>query len=66
MFLMHSLLLHLRPQFAGLECDLQMSSSSGLQMSALLHLWAGLDWRVRPLVSTVRHWAKVGSHMGLV
>jgi poly(A) RNA polymerase len=46
-------------QFAGLECDLQMSSSSGLHMSCLLHLWAGLDWRVRPLAATVKRWAKV-------
>ena len=45
-------------QFAGLECDLQMSSSSGFHMSCLLHLWAGLDWRVRPLVATVRAWAR--------
>ena len=45
-------------QFAGLECDLSMSSSSGLHMSRLLHLWAHIDWRVRPLVTTVRTWAK--------
>jgi len=45
-------------QFAGLECDLSMSSTSGLYMSCLLHLWAGLDWRVRPLVAVVRQWAR--------
>jgi len=45
-------------QLAGLECDLSMSSSSGLHMSCLLHLWGNMDWRVRPLVSTVRRWAK--------
>ena len=45
-------------QFAGLECDLSMSSSSGLHMSRLLHLWAHIDWRVRPLVTAVRAWAK--------
>lgn len=45
-------------QFAGLECDLSMSSSSGLHMSCLLHLWGNLDWRVKPLVSNVRRWAK--------
>lgn len=45
-------------QFAGLECDLSMSSSSGLHMSRLLHLWAHIDWRVRPLVTAVRTWAK--------
>jgi len=43
---------------AGLECDLSMSSSSGLHMSCLLHLWGEMDWRVKPLVSTVRKWAK--------
>jgi len=50
-------------QFAGLECDLSMSSSSGLHMSCLLHLWGDMDWRVRPLVTTVRRWA---SSRGLV
>ena len=45
-------------QLAGLECDLSMSSSSGLHMSCLLHLWGDMDWRVRPLVATVRRWAK--------
>eukprot|EP00092_Neocalanus_flemingeri_P005754 GFUD01006194.1.p1 GENE.GFUD01006194.1~~GFUD01006194.1.p1 ORF type:complete len:653 (-),score=224.23 GFUD01006194.1:52-2010(-) len=45
-------------QLAGLECDLSMSSSSGLHMSCLLHLWGDMDWRVRPLVSTVRRWAR--------
>jgi len=50
-------------QLAGLECDLSMSSSSGLHMSCLLHLWAATDWRLRPLVSLVRRWA---SAQGLV
>jgi len=45
-------------QLAGLECDLSMSSSSGLHMSCLLHLWSESDWRVRPLVFLVRRWAK--------
>lgn len=45
-------------QLAGLECDLTMSSSSGMHMSCLLHLWGDMDWRVRPLVATVRNWAK--------
>jgi len=45
-------------QLAGLECDLSMTSSSGLHMSCLLHLWGDMDWRVRPLVATVRRWAK--------
>ena len=45
-------------ELAGLECDLSMSSSSGLHMSCLLHLWGHMDWRVRPLVASVRRWAK--------
>jgi len=50
-------------QFSGLDCDLSMSSTSGLHMSCLLHLWGDMDWRVRPLVTTVRKWA---SSRGLV
>ena len=45
-------------ELVGLECDLSMSSSSGLHMSCLLHLWGHTDWRVRPLVTTVRRWAR--------
>ena len=45
-------------ELAGLDCDLSMSSSSGLHMSCLLHLWGDTDWRVRPLVATVRRWAR--------
>ena len=47
-----------RQELVGLDCDLSMSSSSGLYLSCLLHLWAGTDWRVRPLVAIVRRWAK--------
>ena len=35
-----------------------MSSTSGVHMSCLLHLWGGMDWRVRPLVTVVRRWAR--------
>jgi len=45
-------------QLAGLECDLTMSNESGVHMSCLLHLWGHADWRVRPLVATVRRWAQ--------
>ena len=45
-------------ELVGLDCDLSMSSSSGLHMSCLLHLWGDMDWRVRPLVATVRRWAR--------
>ncbi len=27
-------------------------------MSELLYLWGSLDWRVRPLVFTIRKWAR--------
>jgi DNA polymerase sigma len=47
-----------RQELVGLDCDLSMTSSSGLYMSCLLHLWAGTDWRVHPLVAVVRQWAK--------
>jgi DNA polymerase sigma len=47
-----------RQELVGIECDLCLNSSSGLFMSSLLHLLAGLDWRVRPLASFVKEWAK--------
>ncbi len=47
-----------RHELTGFDCDLSMTSSSGLYMSCLLHIWGGADWRVRPLVSVIKHWAK--------
>jgi len=47
-----------RQELVGIDCDLCLNSSSGLFMSSLLHLLAGLDWRVRPLASFVKEWAK--------
>ena len=44
-------LIKYRHSLAGLDCDLSMSSSSGLHMSCLLHVWGDTDWRVRPLVA---------------
>ena len=46
-----------RQQFLGLECDLT-TSMSGYYMSELLYLYGDLDARVRPLVFTIRKWAK--------
>lgn len=45
-------------QLLGLECDLSVSSLSGFYMSELLYLFGELDWRVRPLVFTLRRWAR--------
>ena len=59
-------------ELAGLDCDLSMSSSSGLHMSCLLHLWGSTDWRVRPLVATVRyrlvlsHWLRYSPLIGCI
>ncbi|XP_046741864.1 poly(A) RNA polymerase, mitochondrial isoform X2 [Diprion similis] len=42
----------------NLECDLSMSNTTGIYMSELLYLYGEIDWRVRPLIFTVRIWAK--------
>lgn len=41
-----------------MDCDLSFMTRSGVYMSCLLHVWGGIDWRVRPLVAVVKHWAK--------
>ncbi|XP_044745441.1 poly(A) RNA polymerase, mitochondrial [Coccinella septempunctata] len=45
-------------QFTDVECDLSMSNVSGVHMSDFLYMMGALDPRVRPLVFTVRRWAK--------
>jgi len=47
-----------RQELTGMDCDLSFMTRSGVYMSCLLHVWGGIDWRVRPLVAVVKHWAK--------
>jgi len=46
-----------RQELVGMDCDISMSNT-GLFMSSLLHLFSGVDYRVHPLVSYVKFWAK--------
>ncbi|CAH0381406.1 unnamed protein product [Bemisia tabaci] len=41
-----------------IECDLSTDNTAAIYMSELLYLLGYIDWRVRPLVFTVRWWAK--------
>jgi len=50
-------LIKYRQELVGMDCDICMSTT-GVFMSSLLHVFCGLDWRVRPLVSYVKFWAK--------
>ncbi|XKL68911.1 hypothetical protein PGB90_006680 [Kerria lacca] len=45
-------------ELSGLECDVSSTNLSGVYMSELLYTFAAYDWRVCPLVFTVRYWAK--------
>ena len=44
-------------ELVGLECDLSFCTS-GYHMSELLYMYGELDNRVRPLIFTIRLWAK--------
>ncbi|KAK7044040.1 hypothetical protein SK128_001257 [Halocaridina rubra] len=44
--------------FTGIECDLSMTNKSGFYMSEMLYIYGCMDPRVRPLVFTIRCWAK--------
>ncbi|XP_018567191.1 poly(A) RNA polymerase, mitochondrial isoform X2 [Anoplophora glabripennis] len=45
-------------QLTDVECDLSMANMSGVHMSDFLYIMGELDDRVRPLVFTIRKWAK--------
>lgn len=45
----------------NMQCDLSSTNVIALHMSELLYLYAELDWRVRPLVCTIRKWARNAS-----
>ncbi|XP_060863334.1 poly(A) RNA polymerase, mitochondrial-like [Metopolophium dirhodum] len=44
--------------FIGVECDLAVSNETAVNMSELLYIFGNFDYRVRPLVFTVKMWAK--------
>ncbi|VVC43397.1 PAP/25A-associated [Cinara cedri] len=44
--------------FVGLECDLAISNETAVNMSELLYIFGNFDQRVRPLVFTVKMWAR--------
>ncbi|XP_060536082.1 poly(A) RNA polymerase, mitochondrial [Cylas formicarius] len=45
-------------QLTDIECDLSMTNMSGVYMSDLLYMFGEMDYRVRPLIFTIRRWAK--------
>jgi len=47
-----------RQEFTGMECDLSLNSQTGVYMAELIYTMGEIDWRFRPLVTTVRLWAE--------
>lgn len=45
-------------EYTHLECDLSTTNMTAIYMSELLSLYGEVDWRVRPLVTVIRKWAK--------
>lgn len=43
----------------GVDCDLSLQNDSALTMSKLIYILGETDPRIRPLIFTIRHWAKV-------
>ncbi|XP_022919849.1 poly(A) RNA polymerase gld-2 homolog A-like [Onthophagus taurus] len=43
----------------GFEVDLNCNNDVGIRNTHLLHCYAHMDWRVRPLVIVVKHWARI-------
>lgn len=44
--------------FVGVECDLAVSNETAVNMSELLYIFGNFDYRVRPLVFTIKMWAR--------
>ncbi|XP_050445404.1 poly(A) RNA polymerase, mitochondrial isoform X2 [Cataglyphis hispanica] len=44
--------------YTNIECDLSATNMTAVYMSELLNLYGEIDWRVRPLVTVIRKWAK--------
>lgn len=51
-------ILRYKQELTGTECDISVTNMSGVYMSELLYIYGSFDWRVRPLVFTIRFWAQ--------
>lgn len=51
-------ILKYKQELTGVDCDLSCTNLSGVYMTELLHIYASYDWRVCPLIFTVRYWAQ--------
>ncbi|CAG9818420.1 unnamed protein product [Phaedon cochleariae] len=51
-------ILKFKDKETGFEIDLNCNNSVGIRNTHLLHCYARLDWRVRPLVVIVKLWAQ--------
>lgn len=45
-------------QTTNMHCDLSSTNVIALHMSELLYTYGELDWRVKPLICTIRKWAR--------
>lgn len=52
-------ILKFKDDISGVECDLNVNNSVGIRNTHLLSFYSKADWRVRPLVMMVKHWAKI-------
>uniref|UniRef100_A0A1B6CKY0 PAP-associated domain-containing protein n=1 Tax=Clastoptera arizonana TaxID=38151 RepID=A0A1B6CKY0_9HEMI len=46
-----------RQELTGIDCDLSISSMTAIYMSELLYTFGNIDWRIRPLMFTIKKWA---------
>jgi len=52
-------ILKFKDDISGVDCDLNVNNSVGIRNTHLLSFYSKADWRVRPLVMMVKHWAKI-------
>lgn len=54
-------ILKFRDSQYGFEVDLNCNNAVGIRNTHLLHCYARLDWRVRPLIIIVKLWAQANN-----
>lgn len=54
-------ILKFKDKETGFEIDLNCNNAVGIRNTRLLHCYARLDWRIRPLVIMVKLWAQANN-----